>query len=165
MPEFRIIKATSDDANQIHELHTRSVRELCKDHYSTEQIDGWLKQRTPGGYLPGIEAGEMFMALNGRQIVGFGHAVPGEILAVFVAPEFIRQGAGALLLEHGIEIALSGQKGPIRLEATLNAKEFYEKAGFAEIERISVQRGEALLPVIRMELRKNRRDACATGIK
>jgi GNAT superfamily N-acetyltransferase len=153
MPEFRIVKAAAADAAQIHQLHFRSVKALCQDHYSLEQIDGWLKHRTPEGYLPGIEAGEMFLAVCSTKIAGFGHAEPGEILAIFVAPEFIRQGAGTLLLKHGIEIARSGHKGPIRLEATLNARGFYEKAGFMEIERISVQRGEALLSVIRMELR------------
>jgi GNAT superfamily N-acetyltransferase len=152
MPEFRIVKAVAGDAARIHQLHLRSVRALCKDHYSITQIDNWLKHRTPEGYLPGIEAGEMFLALCGQEIAGFGHAELGEILAVFVAPEFIRQGVGTLLLRHGLEIARSGHQSPIRLDSTLNAHDFYQKAGFMEIERTSVRRGEALLPVIRMEL-------------
>jgi GNAT superfamily N-acetyltransferase len=154
MPEFRIVKATAGDAARIHQLHLRSVRDLCKNHYSEEQINGWLKRRTPEGYLPGIEAGEMFLAACGQEIAGFGHAVPGEILAVFVAPEFIRQGAGTLLLRHGIEMARHSHHGPIRLESTLNARGFYQKAGFVEIERTYVRRGESILPVIRMELKE-----------
>jgi putative acetyltransferase len=153
MPEFRIVKAAAGDAARIHQLHIRSIRVLCTDHYSGKQINGWIKHRTPEGYLPAIEAGEMFLAMCGTEIAGFGHAVPGEVLAIFIAPEFVRQGAGTLLLKHGLEIARSDHYGPVRLESTLNAKRFYEKAGFVEIERISVRRGEAFLPVIRMELR------------
>jgi putative acetyltransferase len=152
MTEFKIIKAAAGDATRIYLLHLWSVRELCKDSYSEEQISGWLKHRSPEGYLPGIEAGEMFLAMSGQEIAGFGHAAPGEILAIFVAPEFAGRGAGTLLLRHGIDIACSGYQGPICLESTLNAREFYKKNGFVEMERISVRRGEALLPVIRMEL-------------
>lgn len=55
---FTIRPALSEDANRIHELHTSAARALCQDHYSPEQITEWLKNRTPRGYVPGIERGE-----------------------------------------------------------------------------------------------------------
>ena len=149
---FKIRKATAADAKQIHELHTRSVRELCKGYYTPEQITGWLKNRTPNGYIPGIERGEMFVAVERNQIVGFGHAVPAEILAVYVAPEYIRQGVGTVLLTHGISLARLVSQGAVRVDATLNAQGFYAQAGFVETERKFVQRNDVSLPVIVMEL-------------
>jgi ribosomal protein S18 acetylase RimI-like enzyme len=150
---FTIRNATSDDAEQIHELHTNSVKALCKDHYSSEQIAGWLKNRTPQGYLPGIERGEMFVSVERERVVGFGHAVPGEVVAVYVAPEWSKQGVGRMLLAEGISRARRGCRGAIRLDATVNAQDFYKKAGFVYLESKVVRRHDVVLPVIVMELR------------
>jgi len=59
---LKIRSAIATDADAIHELHTKSVQELCAEHYTPEQIAGWLKQRTSAGYLPGIERNEIFVA-------------------------------------------------------------------------------------------------------
>lgn len=150
---FTIRPAIPEDAGWIHELHTNSVQALCKDHYSPEQIAGWLQNRTPQGYLPGIERGEMFVVVEGEYIVGFGHAVPGEVVAVYVAPEWAKRGVGRAILAEGITRARSGHQGAIRLDATLNAQGFYENAGFVEVERKTMKRGNVFLPVIVMELR------------
>ena len=148
--ELGIRQATADDAGRIHEIHTQSVRTLCKGHYSSEQIAGWLKNRSPQGYLPGIGRGEMFVATDGISVLGFGHAIPGEIHAIFVAPEYAKQGVGILLLEQALTAARAGSQGDVYLEATLNAQGFYKKAGFVELERSTVRRNEVLLPAIRM---------------
>ena len=132
---FTIRPATTGDAGPIHALHTHSVRALCKDHYSPEQISGWLKNRSPQGYLPGIKRGEMFVAEAGPQIVGFGHATPGEIHAIYVALENAQQGVGFRLLAYGIEKARAGSHRDVCLDATLNAQDFYKKAGFVEVEQ------------------------------
>ena len=127
---FTIRPATPEDANRIHELHTSSVKALCQSHYSSEQITQWLKNRTPQGYVPGIERGEMFVAVDGARSVGFGHAIPGEVVAVFVDPEWARHGVGRAVLGEGIKRARSGYRGAVHLDATLNAQEFYKKMGF-----------------------------------
>ncbi len=148
-----IRQAISGAADRIHELHTDSVQMLCKNHYSLAQITGWLKNRTPQGYLPGIERGEMFVVRDGERIVGFGHAMPGEVVAVYVDPEHTKQGVGRSILTEGLTRARSGYQGAIRLDATLNAREFYKKAGFVEVEQKTVRRNNISLPVIVMELR------------
>jgi ribosomal protein S18 acetylase RimI-like enzyme len=148
-----IRQATSRDADRIHELHTNSVKGLCQDHYSPEQIAGWLKNRTPQGYLPGIERGEMFVIVEGERIVGFGHAIPGEVVAVYVDPERARHGVGRTILAEGITRARRGHQGGVRLDATLNAQAFYQKAGFIEVERKAVSRNGVNLPLVVMELK------------
>jgi len=150
---IEIRQATAADAAQIHELHTNSVRELCKKHYTSAQIDGWLKNRQPNGYLAGIERGEMFVAMVGADIIGFGHAVPGEVLAVFVAPHCVGRGVGKALLDHGIQFAQGNSQRAVRVDATLNAQEFYARAGFVAIAEQSVRRNDVVLPIIVMEWR------------
>lgn len=145
-----IRQATTADAERIHEIHTQSVKTLCKEHYSSEQIAGWLKNRSPQGYLPGIGRGEVFVATDGLSILGFGQAIPGEIHAIYVAPAYAKQGVGILLLAQALTAARAGSQRDVYLESTLNAQDFYKRAGFVEVERSTVRRNDVLLPVIRM---------------
>jgi putative acetyltransferase len=152
-PYIHIRNAQPEDALQIHNVHTRSVRTLCKDHYTAKQIDGWIGRRTPEGYLEGIEHKEIFVAERGERIVGFGHAVPGEILAIFVDPDWSRQGVGRQLLNHAITMAQPSDGAPLQLEATLNAQSFYEQCGFVEVGRKVLERNQVTLPVVLMQYR------------
>ncbi len=143
--------ARPDDAAAIHELHTASVRRLCIDHYSADVIDGWLCNRDPSGYLSPIGRGDFFVAEQTGRIVGFGEAVPGAVIAVYVEPSSVRRGIGTALLLHALDMARSAAGGPIRLEATLNSRGFYERAGFREVTRSTVKRNEVNVPVVIME--------------
>jgi predicted N-acetyltransferase YhbS len=144
--EVKIRKATEADAERIHELNTDSVRKICSSVYSPEIIDGWLKNRTPRGYLAGIRAGEMYVAEKEGKIIGFGHAVPGEILATFVDPAYVRRGVGSLLMKHGIGMANVKAPETIRIESTLNARNFYETFGFKVTREMMVRRGNVEVP-------------------
>jgi GNAT superfamily N-acetyltransferase len=145
-----IRKAIESDATTIHELHLRSVRQLCSRVYSQEIIDGWLKNRTPGGYLPGINRGEMYVAEISGKIVGFGHTIPGEIAAIYVEPAYARQGIGTKLMEHGVKMASVGASGSIKVESTLNARPFYEKCGFTLKREITLRRNDVDIPAYDM---------------
>jgi GNAT superfamily N-acetyltransferase len=142
----------ASDAGPIHELHLSSVRELCKSAYSPETIEGWLMNRSPQGYLWGINRGEMYVAEIEGRMVGFGHAVPGEIAATFVDPAFVRRGIGSLLVKHGVEMAKAETSGTIRIESTLNARPFYEKCGFKVTRQILVRRNNVEIPAMELHL-------------
>lgn len=142
--------ARIDDAAGIHAVHTRAARISCSVSYSQAQLDGWLGRRTPEGYHPGIRSGEMYVCERGGEIVGFGHAVPGEIVAVFVDPDHQRRGIGRQLLAYGFRIAEAG-KEVVCLEATPNAEAFYASAGFTKVDEHFLRRGEVRLRVIGME--------------
>ena len=143
--------AQRKDAVRLHELHTVSVRTLCKSHYSKDIIDGWLMNRTPDGYHDPIDSHALFIAELESQIVGFGEAVPGRIVAVFVDPMYIHRGIGTMILNHAVGMARDDQTGPVRLEATLNALEFYKHSGFLEIKHSTVPRNGVVVPVVIME--------------
>jgi putative acetyltransferase len=148
---YTLRNARPADAQRIHELHTASVRGLCMGHYSQEVIDGWLQNRSPQGYLPGIEKGQTFVAEDGGTILGFGEAAPGSVIAVFVEPRAAGRGIGAALAEHALHLARRGHTDPIRLEATLNAVHFYERLGFRQTERTTVTRNRVRVPIVVME--------------
>jgi putative acetyltransferase len=154
--KLNLRQATEADAPRLHELHTISVRTICSKHYAPEVIDGWLLNRRPHGYLPPIQRGDIFVAEYFSNIVGFGEAVPGMIIAVYVDPTAVERHVGSAIMLHALNIARTGYVGPIHLEATLNAVGFYERFGFREVKRVSVQRGPIAVPCILMELLENR---------
>ena len=144
--------AMPEDAEAIHALHTMSVRALCKDVYSSEVIDGWLSNRSPSGYR-GIEKREMYVAERKGTIVGFSHVVPGEIVAIFVHPDYSQQGIGSSLVRHGIATAKANNNS-IRIDATLNAQRFYERMGFIKTGEHVARRNDVEVLIVRMELKE-----------
>ena len=143
--------AAPSDTARLHELHTASVRALCAPFYAPEIIDGWLRNRRPEAYLPEIERGDIFVAETAGRLVGFGAAVPGQVIAVYVDPGGVHRGVGAAILRRALEMPARGHTAPIRLESTLNAKPFYERFGFREVRRATVQRNHVAIPVVIME--------------
>jgi GNAT superfamily N-acetyltransferase len=150
--KIRIRRAIRSDASAIHALHTMSVTTLCLTHYPAELIQRWIKGRTPEGYFEGIDPGAMFVCEKDEEMAGFGHAVPGEIVAVFVDPRYVGQGIGSRLLAHGLAMARSGFAGPIKVISTLNAESFYARHGFRPTNRYSVIRNDTEVPMVEMEL-------------
>lgn len=145
-----IRSAMPEDAQRIHELHLAAVRALCANYYAPEIVEGWLANRSAQGYLLGIRSGAVVVAELRSRVVGFGEGVPGEVVAVFVDPEFVNRGIGSVLLEHALRLAQE-HRGPVRLESTLNAVEFYERFGFSQIERSVVRRNQVEVPVVVMQ--------------
>jgi len=98
--KITIQQAARDDASVIHKLHTKSVRRLCRDNYSNKQINGWLNHRAPESYFPAIDQERLFIVMHGSEIVGFGEAVPGEVLVIYVFPERTKEGISTTLLSR-----------------------------------------------------------------
>ena len=143
--------ARAVDAPRLHELHTASVRALCAGHYSADVIEAWLLNRAPSGYLEPIERGDLFVAEQDGRVIGFGEAVPGFVIAVFVDPAHALHGVGTAILQHALALAHREHAGAVRLEATLNARDFYARAGFREVTRSTVRRNRVEIPVVVME--------------
>jgi len=147
---MRIKPAQISDSKVIHEIHTRAVKKTCSNFYTKEQIKAWLKTRSPEGYHEGIEKGEMYIAELNDKIVGFGHAVPGEVLAIFVDPVCHKKGIGKTLLDYGMRIALKNHK-KIKVESTINAENFYKKHGFIKTGDGTVRKNNINIPIVIME--------------
>lgn len=149
--DLAIRTARADDAPRIHALHTASVRALCAGHYAANVIEGWLANRAPESYLAEIARGALFVAERDGLIVGFGEATAGTVVAVYVDPAAIRRGVGRAILRHALGLARRGHDGPVRLQATLNARDFYAREGFRDVERATVRRNHVDIPVVVME--------------
>lgn len=142
--------ATIRDAKEMQHIHESAVRTTCKDFYTKKQIEVWLEGRSPEGYHEGIKKGDMYVAEDDDEIAGFGHAIPGEVVAIFVDPSFEKKGIGKALLDYGLQIALTDHQ-KVQVESTVNAEGFYKSHGFVKIrDDVHIKKGVEA-PVVIME--------------
>ncbi|MCI4679048.1 GNAT family N-acetyltransferase [Rhodoblastus acidophilus] len=146
--------ARAGDGKAAFEVTVWAIRAFGNDHYSPEQIDGWMGGRTADFYEALIANGRTTIAERDGAVVGFVDAEPGELTRLFVLPQEAGSGLGGRLLRVGIETARVGHCGPLRVEATLNAEGFYRRHGFRRIgpAEFSHGLGGPRIEVVLMEL-------------
>lgn len=150
--------ATAADAAEMLRVHSASIRGLGPTHYAPEQVDAWDHDRSPDDYVEVIETDEtpVLVAEADGAVVGFGwlDVDDEEIVAVYVHPDYAREGVGTALLE-GLE-ATAVERGveSVELLASLNAVAFYEAAGYRAVdETVHTQPGDVDMTCVRMEKR------------
>lgn len=125
--------ARKADAQAVFDITRLSVKILARDHYTPEQLAGWMGDRTSSFYEGLIAKGRMVVAEQDQTVVGFVDAEPGEVTRLFILAEVAGSGLGKRLLQTGIENARVGHDGPVRVEATRNAEGFYQRHGFKTV--------------------------------
>lgn len=68
----------------------------------------------------------------------------GQILDIFTAPEYERKGYAGRILERFEETATDDGRGTIHVHAPYNAREFFEKKGFEQVDEVEKDGLEAL---------------------
>jgi GNAT superfamily N-acetyltransferase len=109
-----------------------AIRQLCTSHYSATEIEAWAGPLPPGWYRNVIGERELFVAVEGDTIIGFGqlNLDTADIDAIYVHPSASRQGVGTALLRRLEDIARQHALGSLRLAASLNSVPFYDAMGF-----------------------------------
>jgi GNAT superfamily N-acetyltransferase len=115
-------------------VHVRAIRETCSRSYSPEQIAAWARLLSPDSYRAVLGKRVIVVATDGAMVVGFGQLNPdtGEVDAVYVLPGRQGEGIGRMLLSDLEEHARARGIATLELSATLNAAEFYERAGYRQ---------------------------------
>lgn len=147
-------RAIPSDAQNIHQAHMRSIRNLCANDYSEVQIEAWGgRPLNPEKRIQTILTEDVWVLANLNDIYGFicfqdlpalksseacsGEINPieiklGEISAFYLAPEGKGKGWGRRLLTTIEKIAKSRGVQKIILNSTLTAKDFYQHLGFIQ---------------------------------
>jgi putative acetyltransferase len=144
---MQIRKATVADLDDLDIIYRRSIAELCAQDYDAEVIDAWKDSVPVEARVPSIEKGALWVAVLGETIAGYMVAVPGEIIALFISPDFSGKGVGRRLAELALELASRNEPDEIVLESTLTALPFYQKLGFKETSRGYFTHGEANIEI------------------
>ncbi len=179
-PAFTLRLATEDDIPSLHALIEASVRGLQANDYTPAQIEGALgtvlgldtqlirdKTYFVAETLLQNSRARSAAACGGwskRKTLFGADRGPGRIpelldpitdaakvRAIFVHPDFARQGLGSLILAHVETEARAAGFSRFEMGSTLTGVPLYRLKGYVEIERIAVplHNGEAL-PVVRM---------------
>lgn len=120
---------------EAHDLNANALPQIAG-------CGGWSKRKT----LFGADRGP------GREPELLSPATDAaKIRAIFVHPEFARQGLGSFILEHVEGEAKSAGFRRFEMGSTLTGVPLYRKKGYVEVERIAVplENGE-VLPVMKM---------------
>ena len=130
---FTVRRARVEDGDAIGRVHRSSIRELCGGHYAPEKIEVWARPRRPDHYERAIREKEFYVAEEAGELVGFGTLNPEtrEVEAVYVGPAATGRGVGMELLKTLERRACELGLKTLRLDSSLNAVGFYERAGFS----------------------------------
>lgn len=178
--KWQIRLARQDDIPLLHALIEASVRGLQAGDYTPQQIEGALgtvlgldtqlirdetyflaETTAPQPHSPRLAACGGWS--RRKTLFGSDHASVREpelldpatdaakIRAIFVHPDFARQGLGSAMLAHVEAAALASGFSRLEMGSTLTGVPLYRLRGYTEIERVEVPlRNGEYLPVIRM---------------
>ncbi len=139
MPSIR--PANEEDADSILDLREESIRAFGPEGYHDEQVDAWAEQ--PLGTAPYLESirdesESVIVAVAAGGLVGFGRVELdlGILSAVYVHPDYARDGVGSSLLSHLESTARRAGMESLSLHASLNAVDFYEASGYERVETV-----------------------------
>ena len=130
--KITIRKATIQDCNTIYEIHVSSIRELGKSHYREDQVASWSGGRTPERYNKFIKNKHVVIAEYHSIPVGFGtfDVTTGELIQLYVKPEYTRKGVGIRILNELLDLAKEKGLAEAYCDVSLNAERFYVNSGF-----------------------------------
>lgn len=125
-------KAKQEDKKSMWDVQVNSIKEICKSHYTQDEIQAWLGLLKPKRFKETIESKAVFVAIDGDDIVGFGQLDQenGHIEDLYVRPDHAKRGVGMKILLTLEDVAKRSGSLLLHGNSTLNAIRFYEKAGF-----------------------------------
>jgi ribosomal protein S18 acetylase RimI-like enzyme len=150
-----IEKAISDDDLILTEI-TKKSKAYWK--YSEEQIKKWTNTLTISkDYITQNETYKLI--LDNRKIAGYYSFIKKENQIIkldnmFIAPEYIGNGYGKILMNDFIERIKQTKFEKIILDAEPNAKMFYHKFGFTVIGQFESSIKDRFIPIMELKLKE-----------
>ena len=130
---MKIRKASNADKENISRIHIASIRKLCVNHYTREQLNAWANVLTPSVYDQALREREFLVANDSQQdLLGLGilDVEKTEVSAIYIQPDAAGKGIGSKLLNELEKIAQKSNIFKITVHSNLNAKGFYIAHGY-----------------------------------
>lgn len=139
--ETYVRRAIPKDAEAIHFAHMKSIQELCSKDYSPQQIQGWGNRPYREDQRVGSIKNSLIWVVEEKGVVeGYGHLKifekegmkRGHILGLYLTPKVIGKSLAKAIVDLMMEELKAAKVEEVALEATVTARDFYRKAGFAD---------------------------------
>lgn len=128
---FEIRRAKPSDAQTAFDIRLQAIRHQCIGAYTTEQMLARTKESAEDGYSDLMEKHFYLGCIQGDPVAtGMLDLESSEIGAIFVLPAFMQHGIGVRILNHLECFARGLGLKEVKLDATLNAADFYRRYGF-----------------------------------
>ena len=134
-PLSSIRQAHSDDVIQLLRIQTDSLRTLCISDYSSLEIEALIERNLRHFSLGGCRDEFILVAEVDNVIVGWSALIASRISAIYVHPQFIRQGIGSQLLRAIETKAINSKFRTLEVSASFTAQSFYHSHGYQVIGR------------------------------
>jgi len=141
----------SGDASDVSQLVIDNLMLVNSRNYGEEAARQLARFYSPQLLLEYAQNGGVCVAVEHSTIIGTATLDQDRVRNVFVRVDHHKRGIGKILMQHIEDIAR--QQGEVRLvlRASLSAVVFYQKLGYAIVEEIEEQIGDAVIKVIGME--------------
>lgn len=167
-----IRSAQASDRKAIFQLQQESIQTLTCHDYSLTQIKAMLDYKYLY-YYEGKDFGDVaFIAQINHKIVGFAALQNSIITALYVHPEYTRQGIGTLLINQLETITLLRDIKVLNVAASLTGKPFYEACGYQDAAKSFTTCNDIQIPIVFMRKRlappsdlEKFIDDCISGVK
>jgi N-acetylglutamate synthase-like GNAT family acetyltransferase len=127
---FEIRRASHSDSQTAFDIRLLAIRHQCIGAYSETQLLAWTAGAADGYYTL-MEKHFYLGCMDGEPVAtGMLDLENREIGAIFVHPGFMQQGIGGKILKHLECLARELGLKEVKLDATLNAADFYRRCGF-----------------------------------
>lgn len=127
-----------EDARAFAEIHYNAVHKLAKGHYPDHIINDWSASiddsRIRQIQESASEEIRIVAEVDGRP-AGIGCVIPekSELRACYVHPDYAGRGVGSQIVAALEKIAMDHGARELLLDASLNAKIFYERNGYVSL--------------------------------
>jgi putative acetyltransferase len=128
LEDIIIRHAHLSDHPRMTQLQQCSLEVLCQKDYSVEQVKVLLKDKRD--YKNWKWGETVFVAEYEKTIIGFAARNQNWITAVYVHPEFTRNGIGSRLLQIVEDDSRAWGIDALFVDASITAKPFYDACGY-----------------------------------
>lgn len=128
---FEIRRANHSDSQTAFTIRLLAIRHQCIGAYSEAQLLAWTAGAAEDGYYSLMEKHFYLGCIEGEPVAtGMLDFENSEIGAIFVHPGSMHRGIGKRVLDHLECLARDFGLEEVKLDATLNAADFYRRHGF-----------------------------------
>src|ERR1044072_1143856 len=133
---FSIRPFREEDAQEVSALISRCLNETLSLEFTEAQLRFFYDRFSPDGLRRLATECTMFVAVEGKRILGTASLAGDRVKGVFVNPSCYRQGIGALLLNHLEDEARRRNITECVLHANHHASGFYERLGYRLVKEV-----------------------------
>ncbi|MGF1489508.1 MAG: GNAT family N-acetyltransferase [Prochloraceae cyanobacterium] len=129
-----IRRGKPQDREELFQVTMKSIEALCAKDYTSKQLQCLLRDKSKR-FRRGIKLGEtIYVAQLQGKIIGYSSLLSKSIGAMFVLPEYARQGIGKELLTTIENEAIARKCKVLTAIASLTGVPFYQACGYRPLE-------------------------------